>query len=219
MDREKLRTLHLNNGPHVFLRPCIDFVLGSLLPCCVAVTAATACSDAKGVQDEQAPANSAKGPPLDTASPQWTRVAPRLLRGPDEEAPVDDPALRRTYGPLDMRFQDCTKGGADGSIEGTLCPNGCAVFGPYVAAPADSDVRVSFELHASSKLNVWSDVVSNIKQRHGALEPQTMAAEDSRKFGYRIHLLQGVNALEARVWISAEAPASFKITNFSVSVE
>jgi hypothetical protein len=177
---------------------------------------AAACSEPKGVQIEQAP-NALKGPPLDAPGPKWTRVAPRLLREP--EAVADDPSLRRAYGPPDMKLGDCTKRAADGTLRGSGCPNGCVVFGPYVSAPGNSDVHFRFDLRAVDELTVASDMVSNAKLIHGALDPVSLAAGETRRVGYRVHLSQPVQSFEARVFVSADKPVGFEISNLSMDVQ
>jgi hypothetical protein len=178
------------------------------------------CADAKGREDEVAP-NSAKGaalgPPLEAAGPQWTRAAPRLLRAP-EAAASENPALRRAYGIGDMMLGTCAKR-ADSTIVGAKCGNGYVVFGPYVEVPANSEVRVTFELHALGKLEFSSDIVSNVRQILGVLEAQSLAAGESRKLGYRIHLSEAAKALEARVWVSSEKPVDFEIKNLALTVQ
>jgi hypothetical protein len=185
---------------------------------CLGLLVSVACNEAKGVQIDLAP-NAEKGPPLDAEGPRWTRVAPRLLREPEPVVPSDEPALRRAYSLPDMKLGPCATLEADGTIRGAGCAPGCVIFGPYVGAPGNSDVHVKFDLRAVDKLTFTSDVVSNAKLTHGALDPQTLAAGEKRAVGYRVHLTEGVKSIEARLWVDSEKPAAFQIANFTVTVE
>jgi hypothetical protein len=81
-------------------------------------------------------------------------------------------------------------------------------------------LRVAFEIQSNAKLNVGSDVVSDVgKKFHGALEEQALAPGEKRKLGYKIRLTQAASAVEARIGIRADGPANFKITNLVVSVQ
>lgn len=133
---------------------------------------------------------------------------------------VDDKALRRAYGASDMKVAGCVKVQKDGSIVGDHCPSNVVVFGPYVRAPGNSNVWVSFDIEASDALFVSSDAISQVGQRfHGLMTDQAVAAGEKRRLGYAVHLFEPASALEARIGIRADKPARFTITNLSVRVE
>lgn len=141
----------------------------------------------------------------------------------DKDLPADkeeDRALRRGYGPKDMKSHVCATSRDDGTFVGERCPSGIVVFGPYVTAPAGSDVRLRFSISSSVALKVRSDFVSDgAKQFHGALDEQTIPAHEPRTLGYRVHVFDSARAIEARIGISSDVPASFKIANFELSVQ
>jgi hypothetical protein len=177
-----------------------------------------ACADAAATPEQQAP-NAVQGPPLELQGPAWRPVAPRLLREPAGEAPVDVAALRRMYGPTDMRLNDCTKLGLDGTITGTGCPSGCAVFGPYAAAPAGSTVHVEFELVARDALEFSSDMITDLQLTRGQVAPQRLAAGETRRLGYDVYFPDAAKLLEARIWIGSDKPVNFEIKSLGVRVQ
>ena len=134
-------------------------------------------------------------------------------------APTEDPPERRGYGPKDMSYHACAKAEEDDTVHGEHCPRGFAVFGPYVGAPENSDVEVSFEIQPSIDTGVYSDLVSNVGQTvHGALTEQSLHAKERRKLGYRVHFFSAASKLEARIALYADAPVDFQIYNLSVVV-
>jgi hypothetical protein len=118
-----------------------------------------------------------------------------------------------------MRLNDCTKVGPDGAIKGTACPGGCAVFGPYVAAPAGSTVQIEFELFARDALEFSSDIVTDVQLTRGRVSPQRLAAGETRRMGYEVYLPDAAKSLEARIWIGADKPVSFEIKSLGVRVQ
>jgi hypothetical protein len=177
-----------------------------------------ACAGSNAAHEEQATL-AVQGPPLDTRGPQWTLVAPPLLRDESGPAAKELEAMRRSYGARDMKLSECTKVGADGTITGTRCPSGCVVFGPYVPAPPQSNVHVSFELYARGPLEFSSDMVTDVKLTRGRVGAQHLATGELRKLEYDVYLPDAGKALEARIWINAQDPAAFEVRNLSVRVQ
>jgi hypothetical protein len=176
------------------------------------------CTDAAATSEEHTP-NPLQGPPLESQGPEWRPVAPRLLREPTQGEPVDVTALRRSYGPKEMRINDCTRLGPDGTITGTGCTSGCAVFGPYVAAPPKSTVYIEFELVAADPLDFSSDMITDLELTRGRLAPQHLAAGEARKIGYEVYFPDAAKLLEARIWIGSDKAVSFEIKSLSVRVQ
>jgi hypothetical protein len=181
------------------------------------VAVALACAGS-AVEEEQ-PANSVQSLPLEAQGPRWTAVAPRLLREPTGEPAVDEAVMRRNYGPSDMKIGDCTQIGPEGSIVGKECPNGYVVFGPYVAAPAKTNVQVSFEIFAREALSFSSDIVTDVDLTRGRVESQQLAAGEVRKLAYEVYFPDAAKSLEARIWVSAKKPVAFEIRQFGVRVQ
>jgi hypothetical protein len=137
----------------------------------------------------------------------------------DQAAPVDDPALHRTYGVADMRMHECMKVQPDGSVLGDNCPSAFVMFGPYLTSPPNADLKLTFDIESSSKLVVTSDVVSSLaKNFHGAMDDQEIAPRQARRIGYRIHFSRPAEGVEARLWVRGDGPSSFQISNFSLEV-
>ena len=129
------------------------------------------------------------------------------------------PAVRRGYGPVDMKLSPCMSMENDHTIVGKGCSTSIVVFGPYVGVPADSDVDISFEVETRAKAAFVSDVVSHSAQQfHGSLLEQWVDAGQKRLFGYRVHVFKPVASLESRIFIRADTPADFKIRDLVVNV-
>jgi hypothetical protein len=132
----------------------------------------------------------------------------------------DDPSLRRSYGSNEMKVHACATRQDDGTLVGEGCPSGIVVFGPYVSAPANANVRLQFEIESPTQLHVMSDVLSSsAKQFHAALEDEVLQPNQPRTVSYRIHLFDSARALEARIGIRADEPSRFKISNLQLSVQ
>jgi hypothetical protein len=85
--------------------------------------------------------------------------------------------------------------------------------------PANSDVRVSYEIQSPEKIGVGGDMVSDVgKKLHGSMDEQSVGANELRKIGYSIHLFEPAKALEVRVGVHGIGPVDFKITNFNVTI-
>jgi hypothetical protein len=131
----------------------------------------------------------------------------------------DDSALRRKYGPAEMKLHECARLDESGMIEGTKCPDAFVLFGPYIAVPASADLNVSFEIESQGDLQVISDVVSAFgKISHGGMDDQTIVANEKRKLAYRIHMFQWADSVEARLWVRNDNGTNFKISNLAVEV-
>lgn len=142
--------------------------------------------------------------------------------GDDEEIEPrgDDKALRRKYASAEMRRHECVNLGPDGSFVGSNCPSGCVLYGPYLTAPTNADVRLAFEIESSSKLTLLTDLVSaQGKTYHGATEDLVLNPSEKRTLGYRVHFFQPAHSVEGRVWVQGEEPANFRIYNFRLEIE
>lgn len=138
----------------------------------------------------------------------------------DSSSAESDSALRRSYAPADMKFHSCADVQDDGAIVGKACPSALVVFGPYVTVPPQSEVQLRFNIQSKRPLKLMSDVLSEgAKQFHGALETEVTEADGTQAVNYRIHVFDAVRALETRIGIRTEAPADFKITNLSMSIQ
>ena len=137
----------------------------------------------------------------------------------DEAADGEDAALRRNYRPNEMRRHECVKLHPDGALVGSNCPSGCVLFGPYLTAPGNADVHVSFDIEPTNTLRFRSDVVSaRGKTYHGLMDEVEVGGAGKQKVGYQIHFFQPADNIEGRVWVQGEEPSNFRITNFSLEV-
>ena len=128
-------------------------------------------------------------------------------------------ALRRGYGPVDMKLNPCVTLEDDHTMTGKQCPPGAVVFGPYASAPGDADVDVAFEIETKVPLVLGADMVSRSAQIfHGSLLEQQIEPGSRRGFGYRVHLFKATNDLESRIFARAAGPADFKIHGLVVTV-
>jgi hypothetical protein len=145
-----------------------------------------------------------------------TPILPKLT----PEPAIDDTALRRSYGPVDMKLAQCVTLDKEGTLLGSNCPSNFVVFGPYVGAPGNSNLRVSFEIQSDGPIAITSDAISEVGKRfHGVMDEQSIGSGEKRKLGYGIHLFEPVTALEARIGIRADKPVKFKITNLKIQVQ
>jgi hypothetical protein len=128
-------------------------------------------------------------------------------------------ALRRGYGPVDMRFGACTSRKEDGLLVGQNCEQGTVIYGPYISVPAESEIEVTFEIKATVAVEVYGDLVSQMGQRFiAAINPQTLLAGEERKFGYRVRVLTNETAVESRIGLRAPGPIGFQIKNYTLTV-
>jgi hypothetical protein len=156
----------------------------------------------------------------EAAMPPGAAVATPVLPKLSPEPVIDDKALRRGYGPADMKLAQCATLEKDGTILGNGCPSNFVVFGPYVSAPGNSNLRISFEIQSDGPIAVTSDAISEVGKRfHGVMDEQTISSGEKRKLGYGIHLFEPVTALEARIGVRADKPVKFKITNLTINVQ
>jgi hypothetical protein len=132
----------------------------------------------------------------------------------------DDSALRRTYGISDIKLATCLTLLEDGSLEGKDCENGIVTYGPYVTAPAASDLFLSFDIKAAGTIQVASDVVSHGGEgaTHAAIEAVRVKAGSATHLGYNVHFFEQATDIEARISIHAKAPTSFTITDIKLAV-
>lgn len=146
-------------------------------------------------------------------------VAPNIAQGPGVETVAVDSALHRAYELTEMRFNECAKLDADGALVGVKCSTGCVLFGPYAAVPKDSDLRLSFDIEAESPLILASDMVSDGGNKtHGTSPEHGIQAQVKRQLDHKVHFTETTAGIEARLWIRADNPTSFKITNFKLQV-
>jgi len=184
--------------------------VGSIL---VALSLLSAC-DAEG--DKAAAASHGQEKKPAPATP--AAAAPAASSDAQPVTAADDAKLRRKYGPAEMKYNGCAKR-QENTIVGRGCPSTIVVYGPYVAVPANSEIDFSFEIQATSAVNVYSDMFAQVGKRAlGALNTQAIPANEKRKLGYRINNKDADTALEARVWVHGTGPTDFEITNLSVTV-
>jgi hypothetical protein len=132
---------------------------------------------------------------------------------------IDDSSLRRAYAVPDMKLDACITVNADGSLVGKNCPAGCLVFGPYITAPANSDLSSSFEIESKSEMLVSSDVVSaGSATFHGSVNDQKVAPGQKSRLAQRLHIFQQAAGIETRLWVRAEHPTNFKL-QFALEVQ
>lgn len=152
-----------------------------------------------------------------TATPETDASTAVLPKEGDE---ADEGALRHAYYSNIAKLHECVHLKDDGSLRGESCPSTLVVFGPYISAPANSNVHVRFDIDSTSHLTLMSDVLSNnARQFHGALEEKAVRANERTRVQYRIHIFDSVHALEARVGVRAEGPVTFNITDYSLTIE
>ena len=161
----------------------------------------------------QAARPSGEKPPAEKPAPKPAADA-APSQGPLQNAP------RRGYGGVDMRFNDCVTRSEDQSLHGKNCPSGISVYGPYVNVPPSSEIDINFEIKAEAPAEVFADLVARMGgETLGALNPQTLAAGEKRKLGYRIHAFAGHPTVESRIGLSsASGPVSFEISNYTMVV-
>jgi hypothetical protein len=169
----------------------------------------------QSADDEPGPPTSVKGPPLANEplrpAPSAAAVVPKA---------ADDTALRRAYGPKEMKLHPCAKLQPDGVVIGQQCPSAFVVFGPYVEAPASARLSIGFEFESDVPVEVMSDVVSEVGKRfHGSIDQQNLPPSERRHLGYSIQLTERVVALEARVGIRATGTVNFKLSKLTVVVQ
>jgi hypothetical protein len=152
-----------------------------------------------------------------TATPEADASTAVLPKNGNE---ADEGGLRHAYYSNIAKLHECVHLNDDGSLRGESCPSTLVVFGPYISAPANSNVHVRFDIDSTSHLTLMSDVLSNsAKQFHGALEERAVRANERARVQYRIHIFEPVHALEARIGVRAESPVNFSITDYSLTIE
>jgi hypothetical protein len=138
---------------------------------------------------------------------------------PPSNAPADDPALHRTYGAADMKLAPCAALLEDGSIEGKNCENGIVLYGPYANIPANTNVKVSFDIQPTSAASVACDVVSQVGSRfHAATDDAQIEAGKTKHVGFTIRIFEGTVGFENRIWVRTTGKTGFKITNMALQV-
>lgn len=159
-------------------------------------------------------------PPSNSTAASVAGPASAASAVPSDEAPADDPALHRSYGPPDVKLVDCAKLSDDGVIEGHDCPDGIVIFGPYARVPRNVDLKVGFDITPESDMFFATDVVSKGGQAfHFVVDEEPVLAKRSRHVGYKVHLSEGTEGLESRIWVrSASGKSSFKVANVSLVI-
>jgi hypothetical protein len=172
--------------------------------------------DAEG--DKAAAASHGQTPPKPVASADI--VPPPVTTAAPVPPPAEDDAkLRRKYGLADMKYNPCVKV-EGGNLQGRACPATIVVFGPYASVPAKSEIEFAFDLQATSNVEVYSDMFAQVGKRAlGSLVPQKIAANEKRRFGYRVNMDTADTAVEARIWVHGTGPADFDVSNLSLTVK
>jgi hypothetical protein len=145
-------------------------------------------------------------------------MAQPALAIPDEVL-ADDSEQRRGYGVVDMRFDSCVSRDGDAMLVGKACSSGILIYGPYVSVPQKSQIEVSFEVHPDRTIQVYADTVSQMgKQVLAGLNPQVVAAGDTRKLGYFVNVLKDDTNVESRIGFRTEESVEFVVSNFTMTV-
>jgi hypothetical protein len=132
---------------------------------------------------------------------------------------VSDAELRRGYGAIDMRYQSCVTQDGENTLHGKDCNSGFTIYGPYVRVPANSEVEVSFEIHATNAIEVYADIVSRMAtQTLAGLNRQTLAAGEKRTIGYRVHVFSEDVNVESRIGFAGNAGIDFRISGLTMTV-
>jgi hypothetical protein len=130
-----------------------------------------------------------------------------------------EPELRRGYGVVDMRFDECVRAQGDQALRGDACSNGFLIYGPYVNVPANSELEVTFDVLSSQTIDVYADIVSQMgKQSLAGLNPQTIEAGAPRRLGYRVNIFKPDQFVESRIGFRSPTPIGFAITNYTMTV-
>jgi hypothetical protein len=160
-------------------------------------------------------------PLLDSTGVPLARRADASAAGDAPPAQLStDQALRRTYGPAELKFHECVSVEPDGIVKGQECPSAFVVFGPYVASPANSNLHVRFDVRSRDRLRVSGDVVSESARKfHGSFGDTAIAPDQPVTIDFKVNVPLPTQGVEARIYIRAEKPANFHIQNLSVGVE
>jgi hypothetical protein len=129
------------------------------------------------------------------------------------------PELRRGYGIVDMRFEQCVTTQGDTALRGEACPPGFLVYGPYVSVPANAEIEVTFEIQPSQKLEVYADIVAQMgKQALAGMNPHVLEPGITHKLGYRVNTFRADPFVESRIGFRAATPVGFVISNYTMTV-
>jgi hypothetical protein len=167
----------------------------------------------------------AEQPPQVSSEPTSARVEAQLAAAPAPaledglDAENEDSELRRGYGVVDMRANDCIRRKNDHTFQGEACPSGIVIYGPYVPVPANSDIEVSFEVKPSKTIEIYADVVSQMgMQMLAGLNRLTVEAGVNQKLGYKVHVFNADTNVESRIGIDSKQAAQFEITNLTMTI-
>jgi hypothetical protein len=127
--------------------------------------------------------------------------------------------LRRAYHASDIKLAPCAVLLEDKSIEAKDCANGIVTFGPYVSAPSNADISLSFDITSAEPIFVASDIVSGGRNFHGALGLTAVTPGSKRHVGYKIHLFEVASGIEARIGVEATSPSTFNLSNLRIAIE
>jgi len=179
------------------------YLIAILLPACDASTRRP---------DPDAPARPAE-------KVRSTGAASTSAASPPGPAPVDDPALHRTYAAADMKLATCATLLEDGTVEGKNCENGIVLYGPYASIPPNTNVKVSFDIQPTAAASVACDVVSQVGSRfHAATDDTPVEAGKIQHIGFTIRVFEGTAGFENRIWVRSSGKTDFKITNMALQV-
>lgn len=130
-----------------------------------------------------------------------------------------DPELRRGYGIVDMRFEQCISAQGDSALRGESCPAGFLIYGPYVNVPANAEIEVAFEIQPSQKVEIYADIVAQMgKQALAGLNPQVLEPGVTHKIGYRVNTFRADPFVESRIGFRAATPVGFVLSNYTMTV-
>jgi hypothetical protein len=181
----------------------------SKLTALVLSTLLIGCDDSP-IQDPHAP----KSPPAVAT----TALTPGTPTGSAEE----DAPLRRTYGAADIKFGACAVLLADGSIEAKGCPNGIVTYGPYITAPANSSLSLTFDIKSTAPVTVGGDIISRDGDdylAHAVLKPVTVEPGSVQNVQQQVHFAKRAMGTEARISIKANTLATVTLSNVKIAIQ
>ncbi len=180
---------------------------------------ATGCALVSLLACNKSPSPDSSRPAATTPAVPGVAIASATLPTLPAKPSVDDKTLRRAYGPAELKLAKCASLEKDGTVLGKQCLSNYVVYGPYVNAPANSTLRISFDIQSDSPVLVKSDVSSEAGKRfHGEFDEHQIQAGEKHTLSYGIHLFEPATAVEARIGLRAENPVDVRITNLAVQV-
>jgi hypothetical protein len=170
-----------------------------------------ACGDPSTVDDPHRPK------PKSPATTVTTALSP--VNSAEAPSP-EDAASRRSYGWKDIKLAPCLTKSDNDSIQAKGCDNGIVTYGPYITAPANSELSFSFDVKTTAPISIGSDIVSHGGQgfTHAAIDPILIEPGSFEHVGYKVRFFERATDTEARIMVHAKASTAFTLTNINVTV-